>query len=906
MARRVGGLGVARSAVAVLVVLAALGLASGVPVRAANPPDGTTIDTVTVDTSSPSGANTNVPLIGGQTYLFQVSGTYEYGVGVGDAECTNTTTDATFIRDRFLAAAGSDVDSFQVQRSDTSWTPITSDANGCNTTDHRYSLVYASSATGAVNFRVSDGYYGDNSGTLTVQISLLQNPAFPGTLVDEFNVSADQPGGTTSQVVLTKTSRYRIQASGVFSFGAGSTTADPACEQISGAPGIRSTTANQTIGGVATVWANGNEVNWIATNSSPTGCNDTDHAYQVDLPANTAGRVAVNVHDGYYGDNHGTIHVKIFVNPTPAPSAVPTVSLVETVAVDSANPNGASSAQPLVAGQQYLFEVSGTYQYGVGVGDAECTTTTLDATFRPDRFNSFGSDLNSMQIQHADTAWNPAIPDATGCNSTDHHYRVLYTPSATASANFRISDSYYGDNAGVVSVAISLVNTPPQGTQIDAFDLDSKDSNGATSAVHLTADNIYRVQVTGNFAFGVTAVTADAACFQVAGAPSQRSDTPNRFGRPMATVGINRGEVMWASSAVAPQACNDTDHTYTYDLPGGSAGPLQVGVLDGYYGDNSGVLHVRVFVNPPSSAKLPQPSDLSPVETVRVDSTEPAGTNSLQPLVAGQQYVIEASGTYRYGAGDGDAECTTTTTDPTFVRDRYLASAGSDVNSLQVAGADVSWTPLISDAAGCNTSSHRYRLLYTPTTTGAVNFRVSDGFYGDNSGVLTVAISQTNALFGTPGSGGSSATPPVDQFDVLASNSAGTTSAVSLTGTDRYRVVVAGTYSYGVTGLTADAACVHPAGGPGARSDNANAVMPGQATVWVNGAAVTWVSTQPEPTGCNDVDFTYLIDLPTSTTGPITIGVHDGYYGDNSGVLHVKLYRNPTPTPSLLPDVIPH
>jgi hypothetical protein len=131
---------------------------SAAPTSAAPVPDSIPIGMVLVDASNSGGANSS-PLIGGQPYLFTVTGRYTPGANtVADAECSATAADPHMVHDRYLATAGADMFGLQVDRQDVSWSATTPDpAPGdaaCSSANNRYTLAYTPPTTKTVNFRV--------------------------------------------------------------------------------------------------------------------------------------------------------------------------------------------------------------------------------------------------------------------------------------------------------------------------------------------------------------------------------------------------------------------------------------------------------------------------------------------------------------------------------------------------------------------------------------------------------------------------------------------------------------------------------------------------------------------------------------------------------------------------------
>lgn len=602
--------GVRRLAVLAAIVMSAstVVITDGVATTGASPlPPSVPIGMFQVDAHSATGTDTT--LVGGQPYLFTVSGQYFAGANTSaDAECSATSTDARYQRDRYVAATGADMFGLQVDRQDVSWTPITADAApgdpGCDSHDHRYTFAYTPAATQAINFRVLDTYYGDNFGMLMVTVSVVNGPPSPGTLLDSFDVSATNPAGETSSVTMRANNIYRVRASGVFSTSPG-VTSDAACQQTA-VGGVRPSPVN---GGPAPVVVNHGTTNWSSTQNPSAGCNDVDHTYTFDLPAGSTGKINVAVNDSWHVDNAGSIHVEIFLNPPGTATASPGGLTIDTVQVDTANPDGGTTTMRLIAGQSYLFTVTGTYTPGSSTtADAECSATPGDPHFVHDRYTlTTGVDSFGLQVAHHDVSWTPteadALPGDPACNSVRHRYSLAYTPADTATVNFRALDTFYGDNVGTLIVTVSLANNPPtSGTLLDDFYVDANNPYGVTSTVTMTGDHTYRVRASGVFATSATA-TADPACQQTGG----HGVRPNAVNHAPTPVLVNHAATDWSSTKGAAAACNDTDHSYVDDLPAGSTGSINVAVNDTWFNDNGGSIHVQVFADPPASAPVSSP-----------------------------------------------------------------------------------------------------------------------------------------------------------------------------------------------------------------------------------------------------------------------------------------------------------
>lgn len=170
----------------------------------------TDVDTVSVPSEN-DGVLSNAILVNGTTYRLEVSGTYVWTGGVGssdkaDAECSVNPSgipgyfppDSTWIPDRFAAAYGASILDLTVDGFSLEWNPITPDAEGCNTQDHRYDSFILMNQTRKISFRILDGSRGDNSGSLTVkifrQIANLPLPPVPAPVPTLAPVVAPGPG----------------------------------------------------------------------------------------------------------------------------------------------------------------------------------------------------------------------------------------------------------------------------------------------------------------------------------------------------------------------------------------------------------------------------------------------------------------------------------------------------------------------------------------------------------------------------------------------------------------------------------------------------------------------------------------------------------------------------------------
>ncbi|HEX4700386.1 MAG TPA: hypothetical protein VH857_13645 [Actinomycetes bacterium] len=288
---------------------------------------------------------------------------------------------------------------------------------------------------------------------------------------------------------------------------------------------------------------------------------------------------------------------------------------------------------------------------------------------------------------------------------------------------------------------------------------------------------------------------------------------------------------------------------------------------------------------PVPAATLPGGPDLAD-ETVSVPGAS-SGTLTTGQLVAGTRYLIEASGTYRWGTRAdqaADAECSTAPGDPTWRRDRSVHpwDPTNDHLDLYVDGTDLQSTPDTDTGDGCDTRTHTYRWTYQPTRTGRVTFALWDPTtLTDNSGALTVRVL---------------AVVPRDDltWTLPAAAGAGVTSPGALEAGGTYQVTVSGTVDAG-GGVASDAACSATTGDPVWRTERS--VDPDDPTaddlnVIVNQRYATFAPvSDPDGDGCDGVGHTYRLTLTPRSTAPVNLRIDDPVFADDGGALTVTVSR---------------
>ena len=184
----------------------AMGAAAAVAIAAAIPAavevDGTpavdmVAEVVVVDARSMASTRTVTSLVAGKTYTLEVEGEWQWGLGAADAECSTQLPDTEWVRTRYPEP----VLDLTLDGMNLEWEPVTPDANGCNTTDHRYRASLTLPFTQQIAFRVDEGpstNFADNSGYLVVRIIDAEVAEAVGGATDTASAVVDEVTATTT------------------------------------------------------------------------------------------------------------------------------------------------------------------------------------------------------------------------------------------------------------------------------------------------------------------------------------------------------------------------------------------------------------------------------------------------------------------------------------------------------------------------------------------------------------------------------------------------------------------------------------------------------------------------------------------------------------------------------------
>lgn len=297
------------------------------------------------------------------------------------------------------------------------------------------------------------------------------------------DVACNPPAGqaptpsTPGCFMFAKGTTYRFEVSGTYGFMTiGNALADGECSFLGDSwqkdrygPTV---TPLDPLDDPLDLYVNGANVDWTPKTDTGGGCNASGHLYNFTYaPAEDNKGARFNVYEFGYGDNSGSLSVKVYRQEE---------ILLETVIVDARDADGTTTLAEVKPNRIYRFLVSGTFLYSGGLwlgyeSDAECTRTGYDPVWHPHRWDFAGfGDLTDLQINrnpnpatNPDPEWVPKIPDSTDpssprskCNSTNHVYERWTSFSKKQRPTLLVHDVEENmDNRGVLLVRIYECST---------------------------------------------------------------------------------------------------------------------------------------------------------------------------------------------------------------------------------------------------------------------------------------------------------------------------------------------------------------------------------------------------------------------------------------------------------------
>lgn len=283
-----------------------------------------------------------------------------------------------------------------------------------------------------------------------------QRPAVSGQVIEVISLAADDPAGVQSQQVYQAGRTYEFIVEGAQAYaGVGGPMADAECSQAFG----DATWSPDRFGPTELdVTLNGYEFVWLPLDETGS-CDELTHAYRLTITASATGTVRFAIADsGNRSDNRGLFTVTALTRPVvlAAPNPLPHIpgNLVESLIVDSRDRLGTYGTLPLKNSRRYAVVVSGTWSWGGGSADAECSTAEGDLP-RRDRF---GADQLDLAVNGTTPDWRPTGPTAgEACDASGSYLTTFSTPAYPTWAWFGVWDALPGqhdDNAGTLLVSI--------------------------------------------------------------------------------------------------------------------------------------------------------------------------------------------------------------------------------------------------------------------------------------------------------------------------------------------------------------------------------------------------------------------------------------------------------------------
>lgn len=399
-------------------------------------------------------------------------------------------------------------------------------------------------------------------------------------------------------------------------------------------------------------------------------------------------------------------------------------------------------------------------------------------------------------------------------------------------------------------------------------------SEGTLTTGSLTAGQQYLVEVSGTYRYGAKPnYLADAECSRTPNDPTWRRDRSVHAWQPTEDhldIYVDGQDLYSDGDREDYEGCDTRTHTYRDTFTPSRTGRVTLALWDPTtLTDNAGALTVRIIAVTPQAQM-----------DFELPATAAAGVTSPGAIEGGKTYLVTVTGSVDAGAGvTSDAECSTSTADPVWRRDRSVDATDPAADHLDVLldRNDVTFRPASDpDGDGCDTTSHTYRLVLTPSSTRTINLRVDDPAWTDDNGALSVRVQRVD---------------PVVDTETVALNTATVTDTVTtrnyLAG-QRLKLTATGTYTT-APGITADAECSATTTDPTWRKSRTELYTSGSylGDVTLNGSSGDWLTASGA--SCDPTTHAYSWYVTPGVTGPLSLGVADTDRSNNSGTLTVTI-----------------
>jgi hypothetical protein len=393
--------------------------------------------------------------------------------------------------------------------------------------------------------------------------------------------------GVTTRYALQAGTSYLVEVRGQYSYRTGA-YADAECSRASGTTAWlrqRSLSTRERDTDHLDVYLNGIDGRFVSDNQEE--CDTANHTYRWTYTPERTGRANFRVWDTNFADNRGGLNIRI--------AKLTNDDSDRTWMAYGAEPIGNTGLVRYRDGVDYVVEVRGVYQYGVGTypADSEC----VPVGERWSRAYANGSDVVGVLLNGSDLSGEALVNNGARCDEATHTYRYLWQPRRDTTLTVKLFDTRYTDNSGRLQVRVVRSDLAerlpaPPALPPEVLSVDSADGDGVATARAYAAGTTYEIVATGLYDAGA-GVSADPECTAtVTDAIWRDRRTSPLSTRTLWDLQVNGRTQDWVPvSGTGP--CSATHEYKVLYTPGGT-GPLRFGVRDVTFADNSGAVSVTI------------------------------------------------------------------------------------------------------------------------------------------------------------------------------------------------------------------------------------------------------------------------------------------------------------------------
>ncbi len=408
-------------------------------------------------------------------------------------------------------------------------------------------------------------------------------------LVDETVVVGGNPGRAVSTGFLEAGERYQVEISGVFGWGGG--LADAECSTTPGDAWRRNRSlVRRAEADHLDLYLNGVDILARPVTDTGNSCDAAQHRYAWTFTSERTLNAHLAIWDPTIAGNYGALRVRIRKD-------VPILD--ERIGVPANTVGGVLTRGSVRRGERYVMTAWGTWSYGDGQADAECSTSTLDGTWRrarsidPERPDDDHLDLF---VAEQDAGAAPVADVADDCDPVKHAYQWVWRADRDGPVPLSLWDLDHTDNTGGVTVRIRRADPLDQ---LEEMSLPAGEPAGVTAEHFLRSGQSYVLESAGTYE--IDGGVVDAECSSLTVDPAFRRDRESEIVRDVL---VNGRDLSWQPASGA-RGC-DPGHVYRTTYRPGRDEPLTVRVPGG----GGGQLLVRIV--PAAQAGLLDRTDADP------------------------------------------------------------------------------------------------------------------------------------------------------------------------------------------------------------------------------------------------------------------------------------------------------